>query len=99
MIRELPVRPASEVYEKPLIAPLSIPSDQEIEALALRLHSEGQPVEDRAFGWDIYYSPAGVLPACFIIGDSRIWSVSYDWENGDEQPPYVSSTTDDLVDN
>ena len=77
MIIEMIVRPANEVYEDPLIIPVSIPPYEKIYDLAFTLHQQGKPYTGRAFGWDIQYWPKGKLPACFIIGESSIWSMSF----------------------
>ena len=97
MIKELIVRPVNEIYEEPLIIPVSIPTSEQIYDLAFTLHRQGKPYTGRAFGWDIQYWPAHELPACFIIGESSVWSTSFDWENGDEAPPIITSADQNLI--
>lgn len=99
MIKEMIVRPTNEIYDEPLIIPVSIPSYTQVYDLAFSLHRQGQPYTGRAFGWDIQYWPAQELPACFIIGESSIWSISFDWENGDEAPPIITQMEQNIVEN
>ncbi len=100
MIKELVIRQANEIYDEPLIIPVDIPDDDQITCLALSLHEKGKPYTGRVFGWDVYYRPGkptapigsslSFTPACFIIGESSIWSVSFDWENGNQAPPIIT---------
>ncbi len=101
MIKELVIRAANETYDEPLVIPVSIPNGDQISRLAFSLHSQGKPYTGRALGWDVYYRPfkhgapvgssLSFTPACFIIGESSIWSVSFDWENGNEAPPLITT--------
>ncbi len=97
MIKEMLVRAANDIYEDPLIIPVSIPAYEQIYDLAFTLHRQGKPYGGRAFGWDIQYWPARNLPACFIIGESTVWSMSFDWENGDDQPPIITSADQNIA--
>jgi len=97
MIKEMIVRPTNEIYEEPLIIPVSIPAYTEVYDLAFTLHHQGKPYIGRAFGWDIQYWPTQALPACFIIGESSIWSIAFDWENGDEAPPIITRVEQNIV--
>lgn len=55
MIKEMISRAANEIYDEPLIIPVSIPDYEQIYDLAFTLHRQGKGYRGRAFGWDIQY--------------------------------------------
>jgi hypothetical protein len=71
------------------------------------LHTQRQPWEGEAFGWNAGYSPGSpqplpgskmtFKPADFWIGDGAIWFFALMWENGEDQPPIETVYDQNLV--
>ena len=76
------------------------PAIEEVEHFANRLHAERTEKAGEFAGWPYHYIPQSDLPpvestltftpAVFMLGDVHIWAVSIDWENGDDQEPFVT---------
>src|SRR5689334_18250448 len=106
-IQKLIVKPADSVEKWPFIVPVALPDFDDIRRFAFELHKKGEPYEDEYQGWPIKYSPADTNPpeedwmltrwaSCFI-GVWPLWSISFDWENGDDQPPIITIWDKNLV--
>ncbi|MCB0115542.1 MAG: hypothetical protein KDD84_15695 [Caldilineaceae bacterium] len=52
--------------------PLFIPNLDEIRALAMRLHKDGQPYRGRAWGWEVTYEPEVTEPVAQVeVADGK----------------------------
>ncbi len=68
-----------------------------MRAFAKRLHAEGKPWKEEAFGWTAEYNPElpeppldsrmSFTPADFCIGESGSWFFSMMWEHGKDKEP------------
>lgn len=79
------------------VIPTIIPDLDEVRKFAAKLHAEGKPWKDEAFGWPAEYNPERpeppldskmtFTPADFCIGESGIWFFSLMWEHGKDADP------------
>ena len=107
MIKLAVIRKPDAVYDTPLIAPIYVPEIDAVAELAFALHSKGEAYQGRAFGWDVIYYPQRMeppiasnspfTPASFILGDSSVWSISFDWEHGNDAEPLITVCEGNLV--
>jgi hypothetical protein len=89
------------------LAPVFIPDLMDVRTFAQRLHTQRQPWQGEAFGWNAGYSPGSsepppgskmtFKPADFWLGDGAIWFFALMWENGAEQPPVETVYDKNLV--
>jgi hypothetical protein len=87
-----------DTEDQPAI-PLSVPTMEEIRALAEALHRKGQPFDGEMWGWPVSYEPEDptppidsrmtFTPASFTIGVFGVWFVSLTWERGRTAAPTV----------
>ncbi len=84
-----------------------MPDFDDIRRLAEELHQRNQPYEGEYKGWPASYQPADSDPPAedwivplwsnFQIGVWPVWSVSFDWEDGDDQPPNIGIDNKNIV--
>jgi len=107
MIQKVMIRHPSDSYDKPVIIPVYMPEFDDIRRLAEELHALNQPYEGEYQGWPVSYQPADTEPPTedwvvplwsnFQIGVWPIWSVAFDWEDGDDQPPNIGIDNKNIV--
>jgi len=99
MIAKAVVREPNELYKEPVIVPVALPDLDAVRKLAFALHAKRIEYKGEAFGWPVHYYPmqaeppfesnATFTPATFIMGSWPVWSLSFDWEHGDDQEPLL----------
>ena len=107
MIRKLVVKQPDETYDQPIIVPVYIPDIEDVRRLAEEFHKNGAAYTGEYKGWPVDYSPADTEEPLedwmlkkwsnFFIGVWPLWSISFDWENGDDQPPNVLVWDENIV--
>ncbi len=93
--------------DNPVVVPVYMPDFDDIKRLAEELHQRNQPYEGEYKGWPVSYQPADTEPPAedwivplwsnFKIGVWPVWSVSFDWEDGDDQPPIIGIDNKNIV--
>lgn len=100
MIAKAIVRQPNKLYKNPLIVPVCLPAVEDVKRFANQIHAGRMEEAGEFAGWPYHYIPktevppfGSVLtftPATFMIGAFPIWSISIDWEAGDDQEPLVT---------
>ena len=107
MIQKLVVKQPDETYDQLVIIPVDIPEIEDVRRLAEELHRNGVTYTGEYKGWPVDYSPADTEEppedwmlkkwSSFFIGSWPLWSISFDWENGDDQAPGVLVWDENIV--
>lgn len=107
MIRKLAIKQPDETYDQPVIIPVDIPDMEDVRRLAEELHRKGVAYTGEYKGWPVDYSPADTEEPSedwmlkkwsnFFIGVWPLWSISFDWENGDDQEPDLLVWDENIV--
>jgi len=107
MIQKLMIRKPDDADDWFVFVPVYIPDFDDVRRYAHELHSKRQPYKGEYKGWPVVYQPADKetpaeewmiqFPASCQIGVWPLWAINFDWEEGDDQPPCVHKTTDNLV--
>lgn len=107
MIQKLMIRKPDDADDWFVFVPVYIPDFDDVRRYAHELHSKRQPYKGEYKGWPVVYQPADKetpaeewmiqFPASCQIGVWPLWAINFDWEEGDDQPPCVHQTTDNLV--
>ncbi|MDQ3249206.1 MAG: hypothetical protein M3Q45_08365 [Chloroflexota bacterium] len=82
-----------------LSVPVLLPDLTAIRDFAFALHKQRHPYAGEWKGWPVSYDPGSnqppidsrltFTPAVFFIGVWPLWYVSFTWEYGADQEPYV----------
>jgi uncharacterized protein (TIGR02996 family) len=80
--------PAGQPLNDPVLA-VEVPTDPEIERLALSFHREGRSRIETFGPWTVQYLNAGGAsgPTRFIFGVAAPWRVELVWKDGEDKPP------------
>ncbi len=107
MIQKVIILHPNVSYDNPVIVPVYLPDFDDIRRLAEELHVRNQPYAGEYKGWPVCYQPADTEPPAedwsvplwsnFQIGVWPIWSVTFDWEDGDDQPPNIGIDNKNIV--
>ena len=99
MLTKAIVREPDELYTASLTMTVVWADLTAVRKLAFELHAQKTQYAGEAFGWPAYYYPMqsepplesslSFTPASFILGSWPVWSLSFDWENEDDQEPLL----------
>lgn len=85
------VRPPPDQPGKDPVIAVEIPTDAELERLALHFHKQGKSEVENFGPWTVQYQSSRSQytggPSMFIFGVCAPWKVELSWDDGDDKPP------------